>query len=163
MNNLRRYMLIKAMLNVVSGLSMVTIITLGIMYMSFDNAFVFTDTEISVVNNPIEEDQDIEFYMIGSKKYQCNSTAAYGVAHAIDGSHSHKLNTFTKRYIQATSPGEAVENGWHMKVPDDMIHGGEYRVSMTGEFECIYLIFKTHKSQEFANIYLKVEPRLTAK
>jgi hypothetical protein len=30
---------------------------------------------------------------------------------------------------------------------------------MTGEFECIYLIFKTHKSQEFANIYLKVDPR----
>jgi hypothetical protein len=158
-NNLRRYMLIKAMLNVVSGLSMVTIITLGIMYMSFDNAFVFTDTEISVVNNPIEEDQDIEFYMVGSKKYQCNSTAAYGVAHATDGSHSHNLDTFTKRYVQNTAPGERVENGWHMKVPEDMRDGGEYRVSMTGEFECIYLIFKTHKSQEFANIYLKVDPR----
>jgi hypothetical protein len=159
MNNLRRYMLIKAMLNVVSGLSMVTIITLGIMYMSFDNAFVFTDTEISVVNNPIEEDQDIEFYMVGSKKYQCNSTAAYGVAHATDGSHSHNLDTFTKRYVQNTAPGDRVENGWHMKVPEDMRDGGEYRVSMTGEFECIYLIFKTHKSQEFANIYLKVDPR----
>jgi hypothetical protein len=152
-------MLIKAMLNVVSGLSMVTIITLGIMYMSFDNAFVFTDTEISVVNNPIEEDQDIEFYMVGSKKYQCNSTAAYGVAHATDGSHSYDLNTFTKRYVQNTAPGDRVENGWHMKVPEDMRDGGEYRVSMTGEFECIYLIFKTHKSQEFANIYLKVDPR----
>jgi hypothetical protein len=152
-------MLIKAMLNVVSGLSMVTIITLGIMYMSFDNAFVFTDTEISVVNNPIEEDQDIEFYMVGSKKYQCNSTAAYGVAHATDGSHSHNLDTFTKRYVQNTAPGDRVENGWHMKVPEDMRDGGEYRVSMTGEFECIYLIFKTHKSQEFANIYLKVDPR----
>jgi len=158
-NSLKRYMYIKAMLNVISGLSMVTIITLGIMYMSFDNAFVFTDTEISVVNNPIEEDQDIEFYMVGSKKYQCNSTAAYGVAHATDGSHSHNLDTFTKRYVQNTAPGDRVENGWHMKVPEDMRDGGEYRVSMTGEFECIYLIFKTHKSQEFANIYLKVDPR----
>ena len=97
--------------------------------------------------------------MVGSKKYQCNSTAAYGVAHAIDGSHSHDLNTFTKRYIQATAPGKRVENGWHMRVPDDMLHGGEYRVSMTGEFECIHMIFKSHKSQEFDNIYLKVEPR----
>ena len=149
----------KALTNVASGLSMVTIITLGIMYMSFDNAFVFTDTEISVTNNPVTAEQDIEFYMVGSKKYQCNSTAAYGVAHSIDGSHSHNLNTFTKRYIQATAPGERVENGWHMKVPNDMTEGGEYRVSMTGEFECIHLIFKTHKVQEFANIYLKVEPR----
>ena len=145
--------------NIVSGLSMVTIITLGIMYMSFDNEFVFTDTEISVVNNPIEKDQDIEFFMVGSKKYQCNSTAAYGVAHAVDGSHSHNLNTFTKRYIQATAPGERVENGWHMKVPDAMKHGGEYRVSMTGEFECIHMIFKTHKVQTFDNIYLDVVPR----
>jgi len=158
-NRLKRYMYIKAMLNVISGLSMVTIISLGIAYMSFDNAFVFTDTEISITNNPVTKDQDIEFYMVGSKKYQCNSTAVYGVAHAIDGSHSHNLSTFTKRYIQATAPGDAVENGWHMRVPDDMQQGGEYRVSMTGEFECVYLIFKTHKKQEFDNIYLKVDPR----
>ena len=158
-NSLKRYMYIKAMLSVMSGLSMVTIISLGIAYMSFDNAFVFTDTHIGVTNNPVTKDKDIEFYMVGSKKYQCNSTAVYGVAHAVDGSHSHNLTTFTKRYIQATAPGEAVENGWHMKVPQDMQRGGEYRVSMTGEFECIYLIFKTHKVQVFDNIYLKVDPR----
>ena len=155
----RRYVMWKAATNIISGLSMVTIISLGIMYISFDNEFVFVDTEISVTNNPIEKGQDIEFYMVGSKKYECNSTAAYGVAHATDGSHSHNLNTFTKRYVQNTAPGARVENGWHMKVPDDMVHGGEYRVSMTGEFECVHLIFKTHKKQEFANIYLKVDPR----
>jgi len=138
---------------------MVTIISLGIMYMSFDNEFVFTDTQISVTNNPVTKDQDIEFYMVGSKKYECNSTDVYGVAHAIDGSHSHNLNTFTKRYVQNTAPGNNVENGWHMKVPDDMVEGGEYRVSMTGEFECIHMIFKTHKKQVFDNIYLKVDPR----
>ena len=146
-------------LNIISGFSLATLIIFGVLYMSFDNAFVFTDTEIGITNNPITAEQDIEFYMVGSKKYQCNSTAAYGVAHAVDGSHSHNLSTFTKRYIQATAPGERVENGWHMRVPNDMSHGGEYRVSMTGEFECIYLIFKTQKSQEFVNIYLKVDPR----
>ena len=156
---MKNSILLKAATNVISGISMITIIVLGVAYMSFNNEFVFTDTHISVVNNPIENDQDIEFFMVGSKKYQCNSTAVYGVAHSIDGLHSHDLNTFTKRYIQATAPGERVENGWHMKVPDDMAHGGEYRVSMTGEFECIHLIFKTYKKQEFANIYLKVEPR----
>ena len=147
------------MTNIISGLSMVTIITLGIMYMSFDNEFVFVDTEISITNNPVGVGDDIQFYMVGSKRYECNSTAVHGVAHAIDGSHSHNLNTFTKRYIQATAPGDRVENGWHMRVPDDMQIGGEYRVSMTGEFECVHMIFKTHKKQVFDNIYLKVDPR----
>ena len=156
---MKNSILLKAATNVISGISMITIIVLGVAYMSFNNEFVFTDTHISVVNNPIENDQDIEFFMVGSKKYQCNSTAVYGVAHSIDGLHSHDLNTFTKRYIQATKPGDAVENGWHMKVPEDMQHGGEYRVSMTGEFDCIHLIFKTHKAQTFDNIYLKVDPR----
>ena len=159
MTSNKKYIILKAVTNAISGLSMITIITLGIMYMSFDNAFVFTDTEISITNNPITQDKDIEFYMVGSKKFQCNSTAVYGVAHATDGSHTHELDTFTKRYVQNTAPGERVENGWHMAVPDDMVEGGEYRVSMTGEFECVHLIFKTHKSQVFDNIYLKVEPR----
>ena len=145
-------------LNIISGCSLATLIILGVLYMSFDNAFVFTDTHISVTNNPVTAEQDIEFFMVGSKKYECNSTAEYGVAHAVDGSHSHELTTFTKRYIQATAPGERVENGWHMRVPDDMQHGGEYRVSMTGEFECVHLIFKTQKSQTFDNIYLVVKP-----
>ena len=159
MNSNRKFILKKAILNLISGLSMVTIICLGIMYMSFDNAFVFTDTEISVTNNPVTADQDIQFFMVGSKRYECNSTAAYGVAHAVDGSHSHDLNTFTKRYVQNTAPGDRVENGWHMAVPKHMQEGGEYRVSMTGEFTCVHLIFKTHKKQEFDNIYLKVDPR----
>ena len=146
-------------LNIISGFSLATLIVIGVLYMSFDNAFVFTDTEIGITNNPITKDKDIEFYMVGSKKYQCNSIAVYGVAYAVDGSHSHNLNTFTKRYIQATAPGERVENGWHMAVPDDMVEGGEYRVSMTGEFECVHMIFKTHKKQVFDNIYLKVDPR----
>jgi len=155
----KKYILIKAMTNIISGLSMVTIISLGIMYMSFDNEFVFTDTEIEVTNNPIGVGDDIQFYMVGSKKYECNSTAAYGVAHKTDGTESHQLNTFTKRYVQNTAPGDRVENGWHMKVPNGMEIGGEYRVSMTGEFTCVHLIFKTHKKQVFDNIYLKVDPR----
>ena len=159
MTSHKKFIIIKAILNIISGISLATIISLGIAYMSFDNEFVFTDTEIGITNNPVTAEQDIEFFMVGSKKYQCNSTAAYGVAHAIDGSHSHQLNTFTKRYVQNTAPGERVENGWHMKVPNNMTEGGEYRVSMTGEFTCVHMIFKTHKKQEFDNIYLKVDPR----
>ena len=32
-------------LNIISGCSLATLIILGVLYMSFDNAFVFTDTE----------------------------------------------------------------------------------------------------------------------
>ena len=57
----KKFIITKAIANIISGLSMVTIIGLGVAYMSFDNAFVFTDTEISVTNNPVTKDQDIEF------------------------------------------------------------------------------------------------------
>lgn len=137
---------------------MIAIITLGVMYMSFSNAFVFQDVKIEVVNNPIEHHDDIEFMMIGYKKHECNSTAVYGVAYAEDGTHSHDLNLFTKQYTRNTRPGEEVPNQWSMKVPDEMIHGGVYRVSMTGDFVCNYLIFQTKKSQTYDNILLIIEP-----
>ena len=144
--------------NIVSGLSMVTIITLGIMYMSFDNAFVFQDVKIEIVNNPIKKHDDIEFMMIGSKKFECASTEVYGVAYHADG-HMHRLDKFTKQYVRNTSPGIARPNQWSMAVPDDMAKGGEYRVSMTGVFTCNHMIFQTEKIQTYDNILLIVDPR----
>jgi len=158
---MNRDSIIRAVANILSGISMITIITLGVMYMSFSNAFVFQDVKIEVVNNPIEHHDDIEFMMIGYKKHECNSTRVYGVAYAQDGTHSHDLNLFTKQYTRNTRPGEEVPNQWHMKVPEDMIAGGVYRVSMTGDFVCNYLIFQTEKSQTYDNILLIVEPQIT--
>ena len=154
----KKFILIKAAANIISGLSMVTIISLGIMYMSFDNAFVFQDIKIEVVNNPIEKNEEIEFMMIGTKKHECASTQVYGVAYSDDG-HMHRLDKFTKQYTRNTRPGEPIPNQWSMAVPDDMIIGGEYRVSMTGVFTCNYMIFQTEKSQTYDNILLVVEPQ----
>ena len=56
----KKYIITKAVANVISGLSMVIIITLGIMYMSFDNAFVFQDIKIEVVNNPLIKNRGSE-------------------------------------------------------------------------------------------------------
>ena len=125
----KKYIITKAIANVISGLSMVIIITLGIMYMSFDNAFVFQDIKIEVVNNPIEKHDDIEFIMIGTKKHECASTQVYGTAYHKDG-HTHRLDKFTKQYTRNTRPGEPIPNQWSMAVPNDMTIGGEYRVSM---------------------------------
>ena len=154
----KKYIITRAIANVISGLSMVTIITLGIMYMSFDNAFVFQDIKIEVVNNPIEKHDDIEFIMIGTKKHECASTEVYGTAYHDDG-HMHRLDKFVKQYTRNTRPGEPIPNQWSMAVPDDMLYGGEYRVSMTGVFTCNYMIFQTEKSQTYDNILLVVKPQ----
>ena len=137
---------------------MVTLITLGIAYLSFDNAFVFQDIKIEITNNPVTKDQNIQFMMIGSKKFECNSTQVYGVAYHENG-HTHRLDKFEQQYTRNVSPGIAKPNQWAMLVPEDMKHGGEYRVSMTGDFVCNYLIFQTEKSQTYDNILLIIEPR----
>jgi hypothetical protein len=153
--NLKQYALIKAATNVISGISMITLIVLGVSYLSFKNAFVFQDIKIEIVNNPITGHKDIDFMMIGSKKFECNSTAVYGVAY--DESHRRiKLDRFTKSYIRNTAPGEEVPNSWSLAAPLELTPGA-WRVSMTGEFECHYLIFTQYKSQTFDNILLVIE------
>jgi hypothetical protein len=153
--NLKQYTILKAATNVISGFSMITLICLGVAYLSFKNAFVFQDISIEISNNPVTEEKDIDFTMIGSKKHECNSTAVYGVAY----NEQHEeiiLDQFTKTYIRNTSPGGAVPNSWSLRKPSNLIPG-LYRVSMTGEFECTYLIFTQEKSQTFDNILLIVE------
>lgn len=147
--------LLRAATNIISGISMVTLITLGILYISFSNAFVFQDIKIEITNNPVSQKQDIEFMMIGSKKHECNSTAVYGIAYS-DHGELFKLDRFSKQYIRNVHPGETMPNQWAMILPDDM-KLGEYRVSMTGEFICNYLIFQETKSQTFDNILLVVK------
>ena len=145
------------LLNIISGLSLATCIIFGITYISFKNANVFQDIKIEITNNPITNNNDIEFMMMGYKPYECASTQVYGVAYADDG-HSHVLDKFTKQYTRNTRPKENVPNQWSMAVPEDMIVGGEYRVSMTGEFVCNHWIFQVPKVQTYGNILLIVEP-----
>ena len=145
------------LLNIISGLSLATCIIFGVTYISFKNANVFQDIKIEITNNPITNNNDIEFMMMGYKPYECASTQVYGVAYADDG-HSHVLDKFTKQYTRNTRPRENVPNQWSMAVPEDMIVGGEYRVSMTGEFVCNHWIFQVPKVQTYSNILLIVEP-----
>lgn len=153
--NPKQYTIIKAATNVISGLSMITLIVLGVSYLSFKNAFVFQDIKIEIVNNPITGHKDIDFMMIGSKKFECNSTAVYGVAYD-DSKRRIVLDRFTKSYVRNTRPGESIPNNWSLAAPDELTPG-DWRVSMTGEFECNYLIFTQYKSQTFDNILLVIE------
>jgi hypothetical protein len=150
----KRFIITRAVANIISGISMITLITLGISYISFDNAFVFQDIKIEIVNNPVTG-EEIEFAMIGSKKYECASTRVYGTAY--DQDHNMiTLDRFTKQYVRNTRPGEAVPNTWSLQRPKDL-HPGDWRVSITGEFTCNHLIFQTTKIQTYDNILLVVE------
>lgn len=146
------------LLNILSGLSLAVCIIFGVTYISFKNANVFQDIKIEVVNNPVTQEDDIEFHMIGNKPYECASTAVYGVAYAEDKSHSHDLDAFTKQYVRNTRPNELVPNMWSMERPEDMIQGGRYRVTMYGKFMCNHWIFTVPKTAEYSNILLIVEP-----
>lgn len=156
MTNNRRYYLWKSILNIISGMSMVTLITLGVMYMSFDNAFVFHDIKIEVTNNPVSVSEDIQFMMIGSKRHECNSKRVYGKAYSADNSIVVKLDKFTQQYVHNTKAGDLIPNQWAMAKPVG-IRPGEWRVSMTGDFDCNYLIFTSEKSQTYDNILLIIE------
>jgi hypothetical protein len=150
----KRFIITRAVANIISGISMITLITLGISYISFSNAFVFQDIKIEIINNPVTG-EEIEFAMIGSKKHECASTRVYGTAY--DQDHNMiTLDRFTKQYVRNTRPGEAVPNTWSLQRPKDL-HPGEWRVSITGEFKCNHLIFQTEKSQTYDNILLVVE------
>jgi hypothetical protein len=148
-----RFIVTRAIANIISGISMVTLVTLGISYMQFDNAFVFQDIKIEITNNPVTG-EEIEFAMMGSKKHECASTRVYGVAYKDDNKLT--LDKFTKQYVRNTRPGENVPNTWSLQKPKDMIPG-DWRVSITGEFKCNHLIFQTTKIQTYDNILLIVE------
>ena len=148
-----RFIVTRAIANIISGISMVTLVTLGISYISFSNAFVFQDIKIEITNNPVSG-EEIEFAMMGSKKYECASTRVYGVAYKDDN--KLVLDKFTKQYVRNTRPGENVPNTWSLQKPKDM-HPGNWRVSITGEFKCNHLIFQTTKIQTYDNILLVVE------
>ena len=75
MNN-KSYKILKAATNIVSGLSMSTLIILGVAYMGFNNAFVFNNAGISVTNNPVTGDQ-INFILEGSRRHECVLTRVH--------------------------------------------------------------------------------------
>ena len=148
-----RFITTRAIANIISGISMVILVTLGISYMKFDNEFVFQDIKIEITNNPVTG-EEIEFAMMGSKKHECASTRVYGIAYNDDNKLT--LDKFTKQYVRNTRPGENVPNTWSLQRPKDMIPG-DWRVSITGEFKCNHLIFQIEKIQTYDNILLVVE------
>ena len=144
-------------MNIMSGLSLAILIIFGVTYVSFKNASVYQDIIIEIVNNPIDGD-DIMFSMLGTKPFDCNSTEVFGVAYRDGGPEEYLLNLFTKQYVHNTRSGEPVTNKWTMQRPKEMQAGGNYRVTMVGEFECHHWIFQVPKVERYENILLVAKP-----
>ena len=158
MNN-RTYGLIKAATNVISGLSMATLIVLGVSFVSFNNAFVFNNSGIAVTNNPVTGDQ-INFILEGSRRHECTLTRVHSDAYNDDTGESYQFDFARKIYLRSDdylgSDTGIVDHQWAMPKPDGM-GPGLYRVSLYSEFDCVYLLFKKTKIQMFDNIALIIE------
>jgi hypothetical protein len=155
----KTFRIIKAATNVISGMSMATLIILGVLYIGFNNAFVFNNAGIAVTNNPVTGDQ-INFILEGSRKHECTLTRVHSDAFDDTTGESYQFDFARKIYIRSNdylgSDTGVVDHQWAMPVPDGM-GPGVYRVSLYGEFDCVYLLFKKTKIQMFDNISLVIE------
>jgi hypothetical protein len=155
----KTFRIIKAATNVISGMSMATLIILGVLYIGFNNAFVFNNAGIAVTNNPVTGDQ-INFILEGSRRHECTLTRVHSDAYDDTTGESYQFDFARKIYIRSNdylgSDTGVVDHQWAMPVPDGM-GPGVYRVSLYGEFDCVYLLFKKTKIQMFDNISLVIE------
>ena len=158
MNN-KTYQLVKAATNVISGVSMVTLIVLGVSFVGFNNAFVFNNAGIAVTNNPVTSGQ-IDFILEGSRRHECTLTKVHSDAYDDATGERFPLDFARKVYIRSDdylgSDTGVVDHQWGIPKPDDM-QPGVYRVSLYSEFDCVYLLFKKTKVQIFNNISLIIE------
>ena len=155
----KTFRIIKAATNVISGMSMATLIILGVLYIGFNNAFVFNNAGIAVTNNPVTGDQ-INFILEGSRRHECTLTRVHSDAYDDTTGESYQFDFARKIYIRSNdylgSDTGIVDHQWAMPVPEGM-GPGVYRVSLYSEFDCVYLLFKRTKIQMFDNISLVIE------
>ena len=95
--NDKTFRIIKAATNVISGMSMATLIILGVLYIGFNNAFVFYNAGIAVTNNPVTGDQ-INFILEGSRKHECTLTRVHSDAYDDTTGESYQFD-FAEKYI----------------------------------------------------------------
>jgi hypothetical protein len=157
--NDKTYRLVKAATNIISGISMATLIVLGVSYIGFNNAFVFNNAGIAVTNNPVDSGQ-VNFILEGSRRHECTLTRVHSDAYNDETGEHFEFDFARKIYIRSDdylgSDTGIVDHQWAMPVPDGM-GPGVYRVSLYSEFDCVYLLFKATKVQMFDNIALIIK------
>jgi len=140
--------------NLISGLSLVTLIVFGVQYLIFKNTPVYEDYKIEIINNPITGNDDIQFAMVGRKLLECQATNVYGVAYSEDK--EIRLDQYTKAYTRGIKPGETVTNAWSYRKPKELTTG-IYHVTMYGDWNCRFWIFRETTTRSYDNILLVVK------
>jgi len=157
--NDKTYRLVKAATNIISGLSMATLIVLGVLYIGFNNAFVFNNAGIAVTNNPVDSGQ-VNFILEGSRRHECTLTRVHSDAYNDETGEKFEFDFARKIYLRSDdylgSDTGIVDHQWAMPVPDGM-GPGVYRVTLYSEFDCVYLLFEATKVQMFDNIALIIK------
>ena len=120
---------------------------------------MFNNAGIAVTNNPVTGSQ-INFILEGSRRHECTLTRVHSDAYNDETGEKFEFDFARKIYIRSDdylgSDTGIVDHQWAMPVPDDM-PPGVYEVKLYSEFDCVYLLFKQHKSQMFDNISLVIE------
>ena len=143
--------------NIISGISLISLIVFGVSYLQFKNTPIYENYRIEIVNNPITGDEDIEFVMVGRKVLDCQAKNVYGIATSQDGTKQVKLDQFTHMYMRNIAPGMEVTNNWSFKKPPELTPGF-WRVDMVGDWTCRHFIFTSLETiRNHENILLIVE------
>ena len=112
------------------------------------------DYKIEIINNPITGNDDIQFAMVGRKLLECQATNVYGVAYSEDK--EIRLDQYTKAYTRGIKPGETVTNAWSYRKPKELTTG-IYHVTMYGDWNCRFWIFRETTTRSYDNILLVVK------
>lgn len=142
--------------NVISGLSLISLIVFGFSYLQFKNTPIYENYKIEVTNNPITDNMDIMFAMTGRKMLDCQAQKVYGIATRHDGLEVI-LDRFVIMYTRNIAKGENVTNNWSFAKPDNLVPG-YWRVDMVAEWTCRMWIFTSVETvRHHDNILLVVE------
>lgn len=140
--------------NIISGISLACLIVFGINYLIFKNTQPYENLVMEIVNNPITDNEDIHFAMIGEKVLSCEVNKVYAVAH--NAGKQVYLTNFTEQYFRNTPVGENANNSWKMRRPENL-HPGIWRVDVIGDWTCTWWVFSETRTRSYDNILLVVE------
>jgi len=143
--------------NLISGISLICLIIFGVKYIEFKNTPIYQNYKIEIVNNPITNDENIEFGMSGEKMLDCQATKVYGIAVNQAGTKEVILDQFASMYTRNVLKGKGVTNGWAFVKPKELT-SGTWRVDMVAHWDCRLFIFTTSNTiRHHDNILLIVE------
>jgi hypothetical protein len=140
--------------NIISGLSLITLVVFGTQYLMFKNTEPYQNLSMSIVNNPITGNENIEFVMIGRKVLQCSVDNAYAIA-VNNRDETVILNEFVELYYRNIDIGDSVTNTWKIRRPEALTEG-VWRVTMVGDWTCSSWIFEETRTRTYDNILLIV-------